>query len=419
MLKTMAGLGRVVAAILPVWGVVIVTLFAPRAAAADDFRLAPGDVLRVMVVGAPDLTLDVPIEMDGMAWFPLVGPIVAGGESLDDVRRQTADAYAAMSLGRAVINQNGGLPQIIETGQVHVTVAEYRPIYIAGGTSGIHEIAFRTGLTLRQVLALTSGVPAQRDTSRSVSPGEIEAAATALAHEYAQIWRLKSFLETDTPADYDRIVAMNLPQIDEIVTIERSILEETRAGLETQKSQLRDEIDRLGKRMDVLSGQKQNEEEFLALEQEDLTNLQQGQERGVVLVSRVSEARRAALVTAGQVLQVELALETARAQAAEREAAILSIDNEARIHAWNDLGDALARLQQRHADLAALAASAGGAPQSELFDVAPTVAVTRDGMTLDPETVSPSLAMMPGDIVEFRVLPMRGTAEQQVQEAGE
>ena len=103
----------------------------PGALAADEYHLAPGDVLKVMIVGEPELTVEVPIEMDGTAWFPLVGAIAAGGETLAEVRSQTADAYVTMSLSRPVVSGTGQ-PQIIDTNQVLITVAAYRPIYVTG-----------------------------------------------------------------------------------------------------------------------------------------------------------------------------------------------------------------------------------------------------------------------------------------------
>ncbi|MBR9650253.1 polysaccharide biosynthesis/export family protein [Thalassovita aquimarina] len=404
--------GNPIAALRLLLVALLTLLAAPVMAGAEEYRLAPGDVLHVLVVGAPDLSIDVPIEMNGAAWFPLVGAIEANGKTLDEVRRETAEAYAAMSLSRRVA-PGGGLPQVIETNQVLVTVVAYRPIYVSGDAVGVREIPFRSGMTLHHVTALTSGGP-PRDTQRPASSDEIAAAATALANEYARIWRLKSFLGTDTPKDYERIFVAHVPAIDSIVSVERSILTETRAAIRTQKLQLRDEIARVRKRIAVLSQQKQNEDDGLAIDEKYLEDVRALHEKGLAALSRVAEVRRAALVTASRALQIDVALEDARAEAAKLAAELSAVDSDARISAWKDLGEAVARAQQRQASLAALSASAGETLR-QLYGIKPTAKVTRDGVTLGPAETTPSLALMPGDIVEFHLLPpgMAVTSEEQ------
>lgn len=388
-------------------GLLFALLVLPGALAAEEYRLAPGDVLRVMIVGEPELTVDVPIEMDGSAWFPLVGALTAGGETLRDIRGRTAEAYATMSLDRPVFSGTG-LPQIIDTSQVLVTVAAYRPIYITGDVGATHEIPYRPGLTLRHVFALASTVPS-RVGSQPATDGEIRAAATALGHEYAQIWRLKAFLGMATPADFDQIFVTQGAEFDELVAVERSILAETGAAIKAQKQHLRDEISRINARIAVLIRQKDNETEGFTLDEADLATVQELFSRNLVPASRLTEVRRATLVTASRLFQIEVALESARGQTATIEADILAVDSNARVSAWKDLGEAVTRVQQRRSDLETLLATAGGSALAALRPAETTAIVTRDGVTLAPENSSPSLAVLPGDIVEIRRLPFGTT----------
>lgn len=389
-------------------GLLAALLGLPGAVAADEYRLAPGDVLRVMIVGNPDLTVDVPVEMDGSAWFPLVGPIAAGGATLRDVRGRTAEAYASMSLSRPVF-AGSAQPQILVESQVHVTVASYRPIYITGDVGPVHEVPFRAGMTLRHLLALASAAPV-RDTSRQASPGEIEAAATAIAHEYAQIWRQKSFLGIAAPEDYDRIFVTSGTAFDEFVAVERSILEETRVEIEAQKQNHRAEISRLAGRIAVLSRQKDNETEGFKIDEQDLATVQDLFSRNLVPASRLTEVRRGTLVTASRLFQIEVAIESARGQVATLEADILAVDSDARVRAWKDLGEAVVRVQLRRSDLETLLASAGGNPLVGLLPAETRAIVFRNDVALDLTEVSPSLALMPGDIVEIRRLAFGSSA---------
>lgn len=372
----------------------------PGSARAEEYRLAPGDVLRVMIIGNPELSLDVPIEMDGSAWFPLVGPIDAAGQTLRDLRSQTAEAYVSMSLTRQVF-AGSDMPTFLVESQVHVTVASYRPIYVTGDVGNVHEVAFRTGMTLRHLLALASAAPPRENTNLA-SAGEIEAAATALAHEYAQIWRLKSFLGTVVSADHDRIFVTRGTAFDDLAAVEQAILDEARSDIAVQKRHLQEEIARLERRITVLTGQKENEAVGFALDEKDLAMVQDLFNRDLVPASRLTEMRRSALVTASRLFQIEVALESARGQAATLASDILAVDSNARARAWAELGNAITRVQQRRADLEALLATGGASPLAGLAPVETTVTVTRGDTTLADADISPALVMMPGDIVEVR-----------------
>lgn len=407
-----AGLGRCLEA-----GMLLVLVGLPGALAADEYHLAPGDVLKVMIVGEPELTVEVPIEMDGTAWFPLVGAIAAGGETLAEVRSQTADAYVTMSLSRPVVSGTGQ-PQIIDTNQVLITVAAYRPIYVTGDVVAVGEVPYRAGLTLRHLLAVAGNL-ASRGRSGPATAGEIEAAATALAHEYAQIWRQKAFLSTDTPADFDRIFVTKGSEFDDLVAVERSILAETRADLDAQKQSLRGEISRIEDRIAVLIQQKEAETEGFTIDEADLAKVQELFSRNLVPASRLTEVRRANLVTASRVFQIEVALESARGQVATLEADILAVDSDARVRAWKDLGEAITRVQQLRADLETLVSSAGGNQLAGLLPEAASVIVTRDGTTLAAGETSPSLALMPGDIVEIHHLRFGTSAPDAAGEANQ
>ncbi len=397
------------------WAWLVALVILPAAAAAEDYRLAPGDVLRVMIVGNPELSVDVPIEMDGTAWFPLVGPIIAGGETLQNLRVRTAEAYATMSLSRPV-SSSGEVAQIIDSRQVYVAVAAYRPIYVTGDVGTVREVPFRPGLTLRHLFALTS-VETPSDRSQAATPGEIEAASSALAHEYAQIWRQKTFLGIDTPADFDRIFVAKGGVFDEIAAVEQSILEETRAGLKAQKQQLRDEVSRIKAHVLVLSRQQDSEKQGLTIDEETLATVQDLFSRNLVPASRLTEVRRAALVTASRVFQIDVAVENARRQIASLEADILAVDRDARAGAWNDIGEAVARVQQRRSDLETLIARTEGNPDSDQPPVEAKAIVTRDGVTLAPTETPLSLAVMPGDIVEIRLMPQGSGASSDKPEA--
>lgn len=63
-----------------------VILIFPCARAADDYKLGPGDVLKIMVFDYPDLSTEERVSESGAISFPLLGKITVGGLSTDEAR---------------------------------------------------------------------------------------------------------------------------------------------------------------------------------------------------------------------------------------------------------------------------------------------------------------------------------------------
>ena len=327
----------------------------------------------------------------------------AGGQSLSAVRDLAAEAYVAVSLPPTLAPAIGPL-LTLDKYQVMVTVAAYRPVYVTGAVADPREIAFRPGLTLRHVLALTSPPPAPGVQSPATTE-EIGAAATGLAHEYARIWRLKSLLGSDTQADYDRILVPGASGVEDLVQIEQSIVEETVSGLKARIERLEMEQSLFEDRVSVLGRQRDNETDALAMDEQDLDNVRDLAMRGLAPAARLAAVRRAALATASRVLEIEVALENARAQVAKLGADIVQIDADARIATMTALGEALATVQERRADLATLRARSTTMPVTEREAMPRFATVLRDGVGIEGSESGPALKLMPGDIVEIRMAP--------------
>ena len=58
--------------------------FADRSSA--EYLLAPGDVLEITALGLPDLKQSTTIDVDGQAYFPVLGQMKAAGTSLPELR---------------------------------------------------------------------------------------------------------------------------------------------------------------------------------------------------------------------------------------------------------------------------------------------------------------------------------------------
>src|SRR5262245_28642439 len=85
---------------------------AEPAGATDEYRLGPGDVVKITVYGSPDLATEAGISHAGTISFPLIGTVKVGGLS---------PSQAESVIERAL--KKGGF---IKQPHVNVQIAEYR-----------------------------------------------------------------------------------------------------------------------------------------------------------------------------------------------------------------------------------------------------------------------------------------------------
>ncbi len=78
--------------------VVFLTAFVLRAQAQDrqpEFRIGPGDTVRIQVYQNPDLTLETRVTENGMITFPIIGNVKIGGLTIAGAERAIADALSS------------------------------------------------------------------------------------------------------------------------------------------------------------------------------------------------------------------------------------------------------------------------------------------------------------------------------------
>jgi polysaccharide export outer membrane protein len=89
----------------------------------SDYRLGPGDSIKVQVYQSPDLTLEARVSESGIINYPLVGRINIGGLTVPDAEARIASALKANKILRAPqvninVQQVRG-SQVAVLGQVH------------------------------------------------------------------------------------------------------------------------------------------------------------------------------------------------------------------------------------------------------------------------------------------------------------
>lgn len=108
-----------------------------------EYKLGPGDKLRVTVFGEEDLSGEFTVSNNGGVALPLVGEVRAGG--LTPVVFQTAVQEKLAETG------------MVRTPRVSVDVLNYRPFYILGEVNEPGQYPYAIGMTVTKAVATAGG----------------------------------------------------------------------------------------------------------------------------------------------------------------------------------------------------------------------------------------------------------------------
>lgn len=116
-----------------------------------EYRLAPGDKIRVVVFGEESLTGDYVIASSGNLSFPLIGNLAATDKTVEGL--QTA-LTTALSDG------------YLKNPRLTVQIISFRPFFILGEVTRPGEYAVSTGLTVEQAVATAGGYTYRANTRK-------------------------------------------------------------------------------------------------------------------------------------------------------------------------------------------------------------------------------------------------------------
>lgn len=106
------------------------------------YKLGPGDKVRVLVFGEPDLTGEFVVSGDGRVSIPLIGEVTAIGLTSPELQENIRSALS---------------PAYVQDARVNVEVLSFRPFYILGEVNKPGEYPFTNGLTVSKAVATASG----------------------------------------------------------------------------------------------------------------------------------------------------------------------------------------------------------------------------------------------------------------------
>ncbi len=107
------------------------------------YRLGPGDTVRIITFGEDALTGEFRVGDSGMIALPLVGPVRAGEASTQELEGRVAAALKRSNL--------------LRNPSVAVEVIAYRPIYVLGEVNRPGQYPYQPGMTVVSAVAVAGG----------------------------------------------------------------------------------------------------------------------------------------------------------------------------------------------------------------------------------------------------------------------
>ncbi|WP_024512617.1 polysaccharide biosynthesis/export family protein [Bradyrhizobium sp. ARR65] len=314
--------------------------------AQAEYRVNVGDVLEVAVAGVPELQHRASVQIDGTICLPLVGTLPVVGVPLPQLQTQIGAAMAS----KVFRQRTSGGEKVIVIGadEVTVTVAEYRPIYANGDVSKPGEYPYRPAATVRQLVAVAGGYDIMRI---KMSNPYLEAADlrsdsgtlwTEFAKQQARIWRIKN--ELGDRSQIDPVAMKDVPiafsAISAIVNSETEYLKTKQSDYQREKAFLQRGIREGDDQVNVLSAQQKTEEAGYQSDLEELQKVNDLFSKGSLVSPRVTDARRAVLLSATRKLQTAAELMDLKKKQDLLRRQLEKLDDQRRLDLLRELQDA-------------------------------------------------------------------------------
>ena len=398
------------------WSLLAVGLTMSVTEARAEYRVSTGDVLEVAVAGVPDLRNRVAVQIDGTISLPLVGTVPVAGLPIPQIQAKIGAALASKAFRLRTPDGRENVI-MIDANEVTANVAEYRPIYVNGDVSKPGEYAYRPSMSARQLVALAGGYDIMRV---KMNNPYLEAADlrseygslwTEFAKEQARMWRIK--IELGDGSRIDPAVMKDVPipfsAISEIVNSETEYLKTRQSDYQREKAFLQRGVREGDEQVKVLSAQQKTEEDGYQSDLDELQKVNDLFNKGSLVSPRVTDARRAVLLSSTRKLQTTAQLMEVKKQQEEFARKLEKLDDQRRLDLLRDLQNTSVTLNELRAKLQSVGEKLQytAMVRSQLTEGAGNkaeIAITRRGEKGQERIVTDEDAeLQPGDTVEVNL----------------
>lgn len=393
--------------------------------AKAEYRVQAGDVIEISVANAPDLRQRVPVQLDGTISAPLVGTIHAEGASISEIRSQIRTALAS-KLVRIYMPDGREISRAVLPDEVAAAIVEYKPIFVAGDILRAGEQAFRPRMTVRQAVIAAGGTlvsSGRAGLGSSDIPNlrtEYISAWIGVAAESARLWRISQELGDDKkPFDKASLRPSPVPEstLSEILAFEEGTKARRASDFNRDKEFYRQSIKESDHQIDVLTEQQRTEDEGAEADAKDLQRATEMYGKGLLPSPRVSDYRRAVLLSSTRKLQTAAWLSQVKRARAELARSLEKMDDDLQLRLLTEQHDATVKLSNERARLQAadekLRLAGARAPQPGEEFGKPEFAIIRHEVNAPEKSiVDEDTELQPGDVVQVTISQVRFEARQ-------
>lgn len=402
--------------------IMAIALTASDACFAAPYRLAAGDTVEVSVGGASEQRHKAQIQIDGTIALPGIGTLEVAGMTTAELQSRMETLLQSKIL-RHRLPDGREQTIVVVPGDVIASVVEYRPIYVSGDVLTPGQLAYRSSMTVRQAVAVSGGYSLLRSRNQAVTNDPVDllrdyqSLSTEYVKEYFHILRIDAELADKDTFDHTPPQDISLPAsaIGPVVQAEAESLKTAQLDYRKERRFLEDAVKQADRQFATLSKQQEGEEKGVQADEEELDRVIKLFGSGSLPSPRVTDSRRALLLSSTRRLQTTVELMRLQRQredsarqidrvASQRTITLLREFRDSNVHV-TDLRIKMRSLGQKLQPVGGSAALPAGTS-----DLRPQVVVVRkSGQQWEKIPASEDFDLEPGDVIEIALRPQGGS----------
>ena len=397
-------------------------LLVSNACYAAPYRLAAGDTVEVSIGGASEQRHRAQIQIDGTIAIPGIGTVDVAGMTTAELQSRMETLLQSRVL-RQRLPDGREQAIVVVPGDVTASVVEYRPIYVTGDVLTPGQLAYRSSMTVRQAVAVSGGYSLLRSRNQpgTNDPADLlrdyQSFSTEYVKEYFHVLRIDAELANKDTFDQTTPQEISLPAsaIAPIVQAEAESLKTAQTDYRKERRFLEDAVKQADGQFAALSKQQEGEEKGVQADEEELDRVIKLFGSGSLPSPRVTESRRALLLSSTRRLQTTVELMRLQRQ---REDSARQIDRVASLRTvtlLRELRDSNAHMTDLRIKMRSLGqklqpVSGSAALPAGAGDLRPQVTVVRkSGPQWEKITASEDFDLEPGDVIEITLRQQGGS----------
>lgn len=386
-----------------------------------NYTVQQGDTIEIEVAGIPELKQRSTVQPDGAIAFPLVGALAVEGLTPAELR-SAVQTQLAKKIYRQRANDGREILMVIQPEEVSAAIVAYRPIYVTGDVVKPGEQTFLPKMTVRQALALAGGTDVNAQFGRPMRDpaalkADFELAWVNFASATARMARVAA--ELSGASDLGKLDFTNWPlskeRLAEIEKSETTILQARMADYQRERDFLKSTVDQADDRIAVVEKQQAEEEQGSRADTLELKRLVELLSKGQETNPRVTDARRALLLSSTRALQVNVELLELKRQKSDSGRQAQHFEDERRIGLLKELENATTDKTMAQIKIHAVESELRPGALSPIGmedETRRTIEVVRQGTGNGSKfLVDDDFVLMPGDVIRVTLKGPENSAD--------